>query len=44
MPTENNGWKPNGLDRLMIKGTFYHQWAVRSSAALRAQGDRELAT
>jgi hypothetical protein len=26
MPTENNGWKPNGLDRLMIEGAFHHQW------------------
>jgi hypothetical protein len=25
MPTENNGWKPNGLDRLMIEVYFHHQ-------------------
>jgi hypothetical protein len=27
MPTENNGWKPNGLDRLMIEVYLYHQSA-----------------
>jgi hypothetical protein len=25
MPTEIISWKSNGLDRLMIEGTFYHQ-------------------